>query len=176
MTTTLPLPRDLQNCPGKVRFETRARAKARANKIRTTGGDAMQVYQCTSCSGWHLGHPNGRGTGLRNADHARQARARIQIRPVRNQQEPTDVKPPNFAGRQACLGDNTFNDGKASDAKRATCNRCPCLPECFAWSIQFEPFGFWAGMAPAERARIRSKYAVRAAFDSSGTPRTVEDR
>lgn len=172
--TTEPLARDVKSCPGKVRFETRARAKARANKIRTTGGDAMQVYPCTNCGFWHLGHPCGAGTGLRNADHVRENRARQRPPAVHNRQDTALPKLPDFEGRQACLGDDAFNDGRATDAKRATCNRCPCLPECFAWSVQFEPFGFWAGMSATERARIRSKYAIRAAFDTSGAPRSLE--
>lgn len=174
--TTNPLDRHLNSCEGKAKIPTRAMAKRRANKIRTTGGDRMQVYQCTACGFWHLGHRGG-ATGRRYLDHAREARARLQATPAapQEQRKPEPVITPNFDGRQACLNDTTFNDGRATADKRATCNRCPCLPECFAWSIQFEPFGFWAGMSATERKKIRDKYAIRAAFDSSGAPRSLED-
>ena len=174
--TSNPLDRHVYSCEGKAKIPTRAIAKQRANKIRTTGGDALQVYQCTACGFWHLGHRGGNATGYRHIDHARERRAHLQATPrtPREQQKPDPLIAPNFEGRQACLNDTTFNNDRASEAKRATCNRCPCLPECFAWSIQYEPFGFWAGMTATERKKIRDKYAIRAAFDNNGAPRTME--
>lgn len=59
-------PSDAEVCAGKTRFPSRRAAKARANKIRTSGGDHMHPYQCRNCQQWHLGHAPGQGTGLRH--------------------------------------------------------------------------------------------------------------
>lgn len=172
--TSNPLDRHVNSCEGKVKIPTRAIAKQRANKIRTTGGDAMAIYQCTACGFWHLGHRP--GDPKRYRDDTREDHRLIPA-PTPTPREPRKPRPvsiPDFGGRQACLNDPSFNDGFASTAKRATCNRCPCLPECFAWSVQYEPVGFWAGMSAIERKKIREKYAISAAFDSNGAKKTLE--
>lgn len=56
-------------CHGKYRFRNRAEAKARANKIRTTGGPAFNVYACRYCFQWHFGHRPGQATYLRRGIH-----------------------------------------------------------------------------------------------------------
>jgi Transcription factor WhiB len=85
--------------------------------------------------------------------------------------------PPDFQGRQACHGHGDLYASKGrSDAKRDICHRCPYLPECFAWSVEHEPEGFWGGLGPTERRRVRDTYKIRASFDTNGSPRrTLEN-
>ena len=37
-------------------FETRTAAEAEAQKLAQRNGVPMNVYQCSTCSKWHLGH------------------------------------------------------------------------------------------------------------------------
>lgn len=51
--------RDASNaytCPGKVRYLERRWAKQAAKAIRRRFGDKQNVYRCTACGLWHLGH------------------------------------------------------------------------------------------------------------------------
>lgn len=171
-TTDTPLPADLRNCPGKVRFPNLALARRRAGQIRRKGGNKFRPYQCTACGLWHLGHRLGEGTGIRSITSERNERARE----AAEKQSRDIVTVPNFGAAQACLGRNEFAESRTTPAKRTTCASCPCLPECFAYSVEFEPFGFWAGMSIGERARIRATYLIAPAFDSGGNPRPKEKR
>jgi hypothetical protein len=86
--------------------------------------------------------------------------------------------PPDFHGRQAChgLGD-LFGSNKpgTKDKKRAVCDRCPCLIECFVWAVPHAADDFWAGLSAYERSRVRTEYGIRAGFDSGGNPRQLEN-
>jgi Transcription factor WhiB len=86
--------------------------------------------------------------------------------------------PPDFGGRQACNGHGDLfasNKRGGVDAKRAICDRCPCLVECFVWAVENAPFEFWAGLTAVERARVRDTYDIRASFDNGGAPRRLEN-
>jgi hypothetical protein len=52
-------------CDLKRRFLTRRDAKRVANRLRSEGVATMRPYLCPDCALFHIGHPPGRGTGLR---------------------------------------------------------------------------------------------------------------
>jgi hypothetical protein len=56
-------------CEGKRRFATAESAYANCrvcNRRPVNKGDPMNVYRCSFCGGYHLGHPGMRGKPKRN--------------------------------------------------------------------------------------------------------------
>jgi hypothetical protein len=55
-----PLKVNVRNCLNKRRYsdEFAARAAAQASIKRHGNAQALWVYQCTECRGWHLTHKN----------------------------------------------------------------------------------------------------------------------
>lgn len=85
------------------------------------------------------------------------------------------MKAPDYAGAQACLGKAALFErvGSRHDSvRRDVCHSCPVIPACFTWAVEQEPIGFWAGLNASERARIRTRYGIRAAFDGNGSARS----
>ena len=74
------------------------------------------------------------------------------------------VTAPVFTERPACIDHTDLFDKNHpvhDDAKRAVCDVCLCLIECFAWSLN-HPVGngFWAGHNSADRIRLRRLYKI----------------
>ena len=46
------------------------------------------------------------------------------------------------------------------DSARKVCNSCPHISECREWGILNEIHGFWGGLNPKERQKIRSKLKI----------------
>ena len=68
----------------------------------------------------------------------------------------------------ACLGTYTeswYVEGHTAHADyvalRRVCKVCPIRDECAEYAIYNEAFGFWGGLAPKERERLRSKRRIR---------------
>lgn len=52
-------------------------------------------------------------------------------------------------------------DSPQADAAKAVCRSCELRSTCLSWAIDNEPnHGIWAGLSPAERARIGTKVAA----------------
>ena len=45
------------------------------------------------------------------------------------------------------------------EAKRI-CSRCPHLTQCAEWAIKNEDHGYWGGLSPDERKKIRSRSGI----------------
>ncbi len=64
----------------------------------------------------------------------------------------------------ACRGQEDLFLGRASEENvnrmRTVCGSCRDRPECFAYALGHEDFGFWAGHTAAERRRLRTKYGI----------------
>jgi WhiB family redox-sensing transcriptional regulator len=68
----------------------------------------------------------------------------------------------------ACLGTYTeswYVEGHAAHAEymvlRRVCKDCPIRNECAEYAISNEVYGFWGGLAPKERERLRSRRGIR---------------
>lgn len=74
------------------------------------------------------------------------------------------VTAPIFTDRPACIDHTELFDKNGAvhdDAKRAICEACLCLIECFSWSLNHVVGnGFWAGHNSADRARLRRLYNI----------------
>lgn len=51
------------------------------------------------------------------------------------------------------------NGKRVSSKARAACDRCDVQPECLAWALKNEEYGFWAGTTAEERAVMRKHAA-----------------
>lgn len=76
------------------------------------------------------------------------------------------VTAPVFTERPACIDHTDLFDKNGAafdDAKKAVCDACHCLIECFTWSLN-HPVGngFWAGHNSADRTRLRRLYEITA--------------
>mgnify|MGYP002641453066 FL=1 len=90
-------------------------------------------------------------------------------------------------GKAACAGIDTdmfYEDDVRTPNSHITrtfremCSGCEILADCGEWAIKHERWGFWAGMTPADRDKIRKKRNIivddpsdglQPRFDNSGT-------
>ena len=49
---------------------------------------------------------------------------------------------------------------KEQEVMKEACDACPLLEQCREWALHRERWGFWAGMAETERARVRSQLGI----------------
>lgn len=45
--------------------------------------------------------------------------------------------------------------GESYHQARIICRACPVITECAAYAVKWEDDGYWGGIAPRDRARIR---------------------
>ncbi len=43
-------------CYTKTKFHSHSEAARNRRAVRTMKGETMQIYRCTECKYWHLGH------------------------------------------------------------------------------------------------------------------------
>ena len=57
--------------------------------------------------------------------------------------------------------DYTGNPGTEINAMLARiCITCPLLEECFSYALYHEEYGFWGGVSPVQRKRLREEYDI----------------
>lgn len=66
----------------------------------------------------------------------------------------------SFMLEAECIGmsPNLFfpeNGKRVSPWARQACDRCEVQPQCLAWALKYEEFGFWAGTTEMERRKMR---------------------
>lgn len=88
------------------------------------------------------------------------AEATVEVRPRRRVEDVDAASPWAWTNDAACtdLDTNLFypDGGETVDARAvATCRRCPVRPECQDWALRHENEGYWAGMTPTARRRLR---------------------
>ena len=73
---------------------------------------------------------------------------------------------PKFTGREPCRSTDpdAFYPEVYEPSHHATikeiCEWCPMREPCGEWAIWYEPLGFWAGLSPADRRRIRHQRGI----------------
>jgi len=76
------------------------------------------------------------------------------------------TKYPNFKGNEPCRStdpDSFFSDGhfpSLNEQLKRICSSCEMLEPCREYAIRFEDIGFWGGLAPGERRRIRREQGI----------------
>lgn len=50
---------EFRSCTIKTKYENRNKAIKKAQKSNSYYGDQLEVYSCSFCGKWHIGHPIG---------------------------------------------------------------------------------------------------------------------
>lgn len=79
----------------------------------------------------------------------------------------TNSRYPNFRGDEPCRStdpDAFFAEGHFPNLNiqlKRICSSCEMLDPCREYAIRFEDIGFWGGLGPGERRRIRREQGIK---------------
>lgn len=73
---------------------------------------------------------------------------------------------PRFTGKEPCRSTDPeafFPDNWSLEHDKAVkeiCEWCPMREPCAEWGLHYETDGYWGGLSPTERRRIRRKRGI----------------